>query len=685
MSFQLEIIKEGLQLKLEIKSIKEQFLNLLQNYDQFDQETGTMPAGALAESAAAAGGGGRQTPKGLSAARARVRALYDAKKQRLAARRSAAGLTDKVAPTSGAAPYPGVDPSAPYPQPAFLADYEEDKENIAVNALPPRLKARSSARTLAKTAPSGSSQHVPRHHKRHAGSSNYINIINSNTKLLTPIKEEVRKNIHDVCSQGSSVASSVISSPVISDIEGEYVMLKPPSDDLCGNYMNISPDAPFQSIREPCDMNTTSLWINTCDGLRKPAVEGENVDSPRTMNNILTCLSPIRDGSPVKYATSDAISELYTSPQSKSLKDISQISRISHTSVHEQVSGINMNVSGGAFHSTFNYPLHSTLRYPLHSTLNGDLDLPGDITVKSCDEAETGDRETQVPIDARTTVSEPSDVIRSRSLSPRSPSALESQHAQRHLESSYLDKFQPVNNNNQGEPFKLPRPPAPRQRVKKTPQTQVPMLCKEHGLHPNFGGPCIFQTDDSFTLTDDSDLETDSNKKRRSRTITETDCDSSYLSECMETESHGGHDSEELTATYDSKNGRMKMLRRQTGQTALQDKSHLRAPIGLSESDFLEQSSMMSHFDVTRKHLSLVTSRASLPDLSALSTPPSELESDNTLHASQEHSAGRAAAGSRQEGDRSSLDSTLVSSDPRGGGQGGPVTLLPTPCSCTSC
>ena len=561
-----------------------------------------MPKGALASIASSST---NTTPKGLSAARARVRALYDAKKQRLQARRAAIGLTGKVAPPTVKA------------KQAFMDD-DENKENITVR-LPSAIKARN-RRSLPVPLNQGRSH---RHGK----------LANSNSsKLLTPIKEEVRNNLNVVCSE--------VSSPVISDVEGEYVMLKPPSNKRCGDYMNISPDAPFQSIEERKG-DETSIWVNTEDDLKKPSTFS-STDSPTTL---FKGMSPIRD-SPVKYATSDAISELYTS---KSIKDISQISGISHTSIHEQVSGTNLNVSG-AFHSTFNYPLHSTLRYPLNSTISADL--PEESTVKSCDEAEN---ERQSASDARTTVSEPSVVIRSRSLSPHT---CNTDIQPRYLDDSYMDNFKPVNNNNNGE-FKLPRPPLKKQRVKKTPQTQVPMLCKEHGLHPNFGGPCIFQTDDSFTLTDDSQDELESEQRRHSRAVTETDCDSSYLSECMDNESHCGmgfSEAEEMTATYDARNGRMRMLRRQTGQTALQNKSNLRAPIGLSESDF---------FDVTRKHFSMEATRSSLPDLSALSTPSDEGDnSESTLHASR-HNRTVKEAGEKNT-PPASLDNTLISGESRG-------------------
>ena len=559
-----------------------------------------MPKGALAN---VAPGSTNTTPKGLSTARARVRALYDAKKQRLQARRAAIGLGGKVAPPTVKA------------KQAFLDD-DEDKENIAVG-LPPMVKARN-RRSLPSPLTQGRNH---RHGKLSTSNS---------SKLLTPIKEEVRNNLNAVCSGSSS--------PAISDVEGEYVMLKPPSNKRCGDYMNISPDAPFQSIDE-CQ-NDTSIWVNTEDDLKKPSAFS-SLDSPVAL---IKGVSPIRE-SPVKYATSDAISELYTS---KSLKDLSQISRISHSSIHEQVSGTNLNVSG-AFHSTFNYPLHSTLRYPLNSTLAAEL--PEETAVKSCDEAEN-DRQTAS--DARTTVSEPSVVIRSRSLSPHTCNI---DIQPRYLDDSYMDNFKPVNNNNNGE-FKLPRPPPKKQRVKKTPQTQVPMLCKEHGMHPNFGGPCIFQTDDSFTLTDDSQDELEANDRRNSRAVTETDCDSSYLSECMDNESHCGlgfSEAEEMTATYDARNGRMKMLRRQTGQTALQNKSHLRAPIGLSESDF---------FDVTRKHFSMEATRSSLPDLSALSTPSAEENSESTLHVSRLNKTVQEIADKNTP--QASLDNTLISGEQRG-------------------
>merc|ERR1712012_897012 len=101
----LEIIEEGLQLKLEINTIKEQFYDLLQNFDKYDSSSATnvqtlqnkMPLLGLSSPSCAPA----SPSKGISAARARVKAMYDARKARLLAGRS---LTSSAA--QGSAPKP---------------------------------------------------------------------------------------------------------------------------------------------------------------------------------------------------------------------------------------------------------------------------------------------------------------------------------------------------------------------------------------------------------------------------------------------------------------------------------------------------------------------------------------------------------------------------------------------------
>lgn len=578
---QLEIIEEGLQLKLEIKNIKEQFLSLLHNYDKYQTPASDAAVPAVPQL------------KGVSAARARVKALYEARKQRLLTRRSI-GKEDADF----------KEPALPKPkrrrESSSNKENKENKENIRSSKVCSKLQGKS----------------VP--HKSHTNCACHPR---STAKFLTPIKEEsnvLRCKKHSI-------------SPSLSDIEGDYVTLKAP------NYENIDAVNPHRPHASPQMNEDTSIWVNSHDGLSHARDMTLELSSMHYTGSP-TQLQRSRD-SPVKYASSDYISELYTSPptNNKSLKDLSHIGKVNST-MREQISGSNLN--GSIFHSTLNYPLHSTLNYPLHSTIS----FPEDSNEPQSAGSEQGLSDT------RTTTSEPSHVLLARQVeeapSPqafddswldiRSLVKVEKKMSKSRRSSSSSSRSRSLYHTPKSQRIARPSLESPR-----TPTTQA-VLCKEHGLHPTFGGPCIFQTDDSMTMSDSSEEDHRPRRRRRASLAgyTETDCDSSYLSECMDEGSNfnqGLSSAEEYTATYDARQGRMKMLKRQTGTIGLDIADAYRQPVGLSESDFLETTNF---FEVTKKHLSLEATRSSLPDLSNLETSPSDDDHDSTLKTTLLHSSG---------------------------------------------
>ena len=541
--------------------------------------------------------------RGLSAARARVKALYDARKARLAARRSAstAGQTAVQKPAKRRRDY-------------------EDKENTPVIPMttPHRYSGRrSSLVPLSK------------------GHTNYTcHTRTSKTNLLTPIKEETNPRLLGLRQAAFNVQ------PTLSDLEGDYVTLKSPLT----NYVNVqkaTPLAPHQSFQGSC-LNDTSIWVNSTDGLTGCKNATAELSAHDYTGSPRRVLSPGQRESPVKYASSNTISELYTS---KHIKDLSHISNVCEASIREQVSS--SNIHGAVFHSTFNYPLHSTLNEPFNSTIS----FLDDVTPKS--NTPSPSDFPGFTSDTRTTISEPSAARHKKNILslPRSQDDIYTDSTQK-SRSSRREKSR-----RRSEQITTPK-----SRVSQV----TTKLCKEHGLHPTFGGPCIFSNDDSFTLSDDSPEE----DLKRMSYMTETDCDSSYLSECMDDGSNfnmGLSEAEEYTATYDARNGRMKMLKRQTAQTQLKD-AEVRYPIGLSDSDFLDTTHNYTrnfanlnntHMDATQKHFSLVATRSSLPDLSALSCGSQE-DLDTTVQENRPPSSSRS---SHKESDGLSpndTDKTLV-------------------------
>ena len=630
MSLQLEIIEEGLHMKLELKNIKQQFLSLLENYETYQTRAPPPPPAAMR----AAAGVPLTDDRPVSAPRARVRALYEARRARLHARRSVSGNVSSSSTGST-------------PRQRSRALRDSDKEN---RALP---DANSKSRGHSKD--NGVIPCDQKYHRKLTTSTPFCKPhkhcachprVASNSQLLTPIKEEaLRQRLPFSPTNGTT-------SPTFSDLEGEYVTLRgPEGDGVVSMEVDSYPDSNvlYQTRQSPLTMSgrqdQTSIWVNSSDNLdgRCPhlgTADDSTADGDKE-NQHRPPPSSRRRSSPVKYASSDVISELYTSTSLSNLKDVSQISRLSmsNQTLREQSSG--SNISGGHLHSTFNYPLHSTLNYPLDSTIN----FPADPSPPRRAPRQ-GDPDTL------TTVSEPSALLRRRGASPKDSRSLDDSLVDiRSLQKSsegrmtVLSTDSAVSRRNKSRTARTRRRERLKQREKEAAMTPLthrePQLCKEHGLHPTFGGPCIFQTDDSFTLSETTteDDDADDVRPRSSTAVTETDNDSSYLSECVDdSSSHFGQSNcraEDFTATYDARNGRMRMLRRQTGQAVL-DKTNLRDPIGLSESDIM--------MDVTRKHLSLEATRSSLPDLSALSTTTTATSgtddydldvSEDTLHASQ--------------------------------------------------
>ena len=542
--FQLEIIEEGLQLKLELRSIKEQFAGLLHNFSTFD-ETGHLPPVVAME--------GGTMP--LSATRARVRAVYEARKARLHAKRMAHTRESKQSPTR-------LWKRAKRDHPSD----QQDKENRM-----------TPVNSIVTSTPFFKQ---PVSHGRNSGCKT----------VLTPIKEEhwntmTAASKHRIHRRHSCALTPHIT-PICHTPSREYIMLKS-SLVSKGDYTPLSPNipcAPNQSMVSdyPCPRNDTSIWSD--DSRQSDITIDVSTKGGSPLKMLRVCQDRQTDSqggrqadSPVQYASSEEISVVYTN---RSLRDISQISQISRSSLREHRSSSNIS---GAFHSTFNYPLHSTLNYPLHSTMQY-LEEP---VVISDQQVDSG---VKMCVSDAVAQSDCSSGIHSTSHQPPDTD-------KKHRKLGSMSKKSSDD------------------EASEAAKSKKPHLCKEHGLHPTLGGPCIFQSDDSDLM----------DKLPPDHTI-ETDCDSSYLSEHIDDMSFSG--TEDYVATYDARNARMKMLRRQTGQTQLKN---IRHPIGLSESDLL--------FELTQKHMSMDATRASLPDLSVLTTVlMDENRSESTLIASPKKS-----------------------------------------------
>ncbi len=646
--FQLEIIEDELRLKLQIQDIRKQFHSLAQDLENFEQQGSRMPLIQLSPRRSIFGhlqkfqsnSGDNATPspgklsksttpgkKPISAARARVRALYDAKRARIKAKRAGASLDELY--------------DSECLKASKLRHYaaDEDKENIGLPPRPP-VPSHFAGGMLAST---------PAIDSRSKYTCHTIGRISQ--KLLTPIKEEFRDSPHKLVRTPTRLPEK----PLQHWLSVKGVSVK-------GHAKTEQKDKDF--LPQRCYDVTVSPEARR--NRYSNNILSHSNEEQVTAEISAQCFTPSPrhspPASPVKLGSNDTFSELFTS---KAIKDISTISSISKGSAREQVSSANLS---GAFHSTFNYPLHSTMNCPLSSSFDISPDNRRQVTPEP-------DTEVSIDVDGdydhdrksvKTTISEPTEFIRRKVKR----SGLEQQH-RKALDDSYMD-YQYLNQH------PLPSHPSPKKKTPRLTKSKVlspsdfktptrkpqATLCKEHGLHPTFGGPCIFSNEDSVLNLDSSpdDLTFDVTMASPSpkvaatascvQLVPETDCDSSYLSECVEGDhcSQGPSEGEECLPTYDSRSASIKMLRRQTGQ---QDLNHIKEPVGLSESDLL--------FDVTQRQISVEATRASLPDLSGFSTMVQGTDhegiSESTLHPPSPQK------GPSQTHNRVSPDSTLVNTN----------------------
>ena len=573
-------------MKLELKAVKEQFVKLLKNFNNFEenQVPTAKPTTTNIQSSPS---------KALSSARARVRALYDARKNRMQARRAAAAMSSSIKT----------------PTRSWNHD-NEDKENLE----PLRQHYRKHETKGSVRTQNTRQNKAP--YKQKLGPHQ----VTCSGVPLTPIREE-RGLRHLLQGCASPCVSKMVGSNTFYESDGEYVTLKTPLKTVGGSKLGFStPLTPTAldslSRNTPHRLNDTSVWMHAEDD-----IHNRSADNTVELSSHDYSSSPDRlesGNSGVKYASSNVISELYTSPQNKqSLKDVSHITRTSRGSLREQPSAVNLS---GAFSSTFNYPLHSTLNYPLHSTLNHD-----DFMIPRCDNQSNF-------VDSESEDSPPRVAVRSAR-----PAVIGRQASPNGEGPIYINKRDVSSTSH------VHHPAPPKHEI----------LCSEHGIHASLGGPCIFGNDDEAITESSTDQEEviqtnirprpSQSRRRKPRqrrssrnAVTDTDCDSSYLSECHENDipERLEEQYENVTVEYDSRQGCMRYstMRRQTANTNLQTEE-FKAPIGLSESDFL--------FDVTQKHLSLEATRSSIPAVSDLSDMMSEYRSesddmsDSTLHASK--------------------------------------------------
>lgn len=262
--------------------------------------------------------------------------------------------------------------------------------------------------------------------------------------------------------------------------------------------------------------------------------EKENISPPSKLHRSCRCskkqLTPIRedfsfapkakeqlceptDGAQTSVWTNSSNFDPDTPP---SIQDISLISKTSANLRHERTSNSNL-----FFDGTFNYPLHSTLNYPLHSTLNSDQ---FDDIIDTIDKPKTEGGEDEF-VDSVKTLDKAA--IRSDSFKSSTSTSRSS---------------------NSGNGCKR--------------------LCKEHGLHPTFGGPCIFKKSTSST---------------KKIGLVATDYDSSYLSECDDEDN--GESINLPPRIFDPMKARLRILKRQTGQTSL---ARPKEALGLQETNLFE-------------------------------------------------------------------------------------------------
>ena len=634
--FQLEIVEGGLHVKLELKAVKEQFVKLLKNFDDFEQNK--TPGGK-----ATTPGVPSSPSKALSSARARVKALYEARKNRINARRT------QVAADAG---LPARTPSNRH----WRRSVDDNKENeVPESPLYPSHRHHYVKKEQKTTrAQNGRHHNVPYRQRLNPDR------VTCTGQRLTPIREE--RGLKRLIQGCASPCISKMVGSTFCESDGEYVTLKnTPAFHHPRSGLN-SPRSPSAGSKLNCSADTT-VW-NVEDDLQN-----------RSADNTAELSSNDYDSTPervhnntVQFAKSDLIGELYTSPTYKaSLRDVSNITNMSRGSMRQQTSGANLSA---VMSNTFNYPLQSTFNYPLHSTMN----QPDDFDITRISDGDHSDHDSDT---ARTPTKQWNGNSKNTKFHYNRDNArvLESIHALSHYPETPLP------------PKPLPRPPKTYNALKPkhpSPQrndnpiyinkntsshflqqtTNIPPMKSAHrvtdepetqemcgcGLHPAYI-QCSYNDADSNS-TDDSvepvmpshlvrsegtrtrgegrSAEKPRRQRRRSRnTVTDTDCDSSYLSECVENEPSDRHQSDDIV--YDQAKGCMKLLRRQTANTNLSGNEEFRYPQPLSESDFL--------FDVTQKHMSLEATRSSMPDISGLAgfitTDDGGDMTDSTLHASR--------------------------------------------------
>lgn len=115
-------------------------------------------------------------------------------------------------------------------------------------------------------------------------------------------------------------------------------------------------------------------------------------------------------------------------------------------------------------------------------------------------------------------------------------------------------------------------------------QRLQPVLCKEHGLHPTFGGPCIFASSDDDAVVLDTTLSLSSSDGVTNSTA---DIDNANpvtppSTGARDRDDDNDEDADKCVTCDDDE---MRTLRRQTGQVHLT--SPVRLPIGLSVADLL--------------------------------------------------------------------------------------------------
>ncbi|KAK2169095.1 hypothetical protein LSH36_12g11012 [Paralvinella palmiformis] len=607
----LEIIEEGLQLKLEIQDIKDQFQNLVHDFEDYEQEANHHVLKSPTMSSNCDNGVVNKPvgPK-MSAARARVKALYEARKARIRSRRSSASVDV----------HRQLDLLLP-PSKVPKLESDDDKENICKPPTDCRniIKANfhSNSDRITST-PLGSTTPTPLHtmtwsirkflsHDKEQHDQSSVNIRCLPKNLLTPKSNSLFRR----SSCKSREKSHVMSHDDFRDKISNY-SVKPQTDYNTTSSKPVSRphSKTVQNRPEEHHVGTEKIkWAARAGSMkslykvaRRSVARDEREEILSTSRNYILDSSDNYPDSGDPFKAADTIREV---------NDISQISLISRCDFHEQVSSANIS---GAFHSTFNYPLHSTLNYPLHSTFSMTSDsLSKDIL-------------TRDSIDATTTVSEPVTSASHRKSCQHDDVPLFSLPRQTLDDScvdydAFVSKMSAKSGHLQEE-FS----PSNYKTQSKKPQVQ---LCKEHGIHPTFDGSCIFQNGDTLTVNSSDDevgQDENGNTPKVTSNIRETDCDSSYLSECLD-DHQSSIDVDEYAAMYDTTVSCLKILKRQTGQVELKD---VKERVGLSESDL--------HCDTTRRSTSMEATCASLPDndeLSALEASMLEEDrSESTLHAS---------------------------------------------------